>query len=124
MKKNIATSKTENGKKKTEDVYAGSGTNQTLEELILYYLYTFKKVELKPSTFSNYIDVFNYYVGRLATFIIEKNAHVKNHYETILKWNEEDSKVNKKTKKKERHGNFDIEESFENAIKRSYGEGL
>ena len=27
-------------------------------------------------------------------FIIEKNAHVKNHYETILKWYEEDTKVN------------------------------
>ena len=62
MKKNIATSKSENGKKKTEDVSTGSGVNQTLEELILYYLYTFKKVELKPSTFSNYIDVFNYYI--------------------------------------------------------------
>jgi hypothetical protein len=36
---------------------------------------------------------FNRYVERLATFIIEKNAHVNNHYETILKWSEEDRKV-------------------------------
>jgi hypothetical protein len=70
------------------------------------------------------IDAFNRYVARLATFIIDKNAHVNNHYETILKWYEEDSKVSKKAKKKERHGNFDIEESFDKAIKRSYGEGL
>ena len=39
------------------------------------------------------LDAFNRYVERLATFIIEKDAHVKNHYETILKWYEEDSKV-------------------------------
>jgi hypothetical protein len=36
-------------------------------------------------------DAFNRYVGRLADYIIEKNAHVKNHYETILKWYKEDS---------------------------------
>ena len=38
-------------------------------------------------------DAFNRYVERLANFIIEKNAHVNNHYETILKWYEEDTKV-------------------------------
>jgi predicted phage replisome organizer len=38
-------------------------------------------------------DAFNRYVERLADFIIEKNAHVKNHYDTILKWYEEDTKV-------------------------------
>ena len=37
------------------------------------------------------LDAYDRYVERLATFIIEKNAHVKNHYETILKWYEEDS---------------------------------
>ena len=40
------------------------------------------------------LDAFNRYVERLATFIIDKNAHVKSHYETILKWYEEDTKVN------------------------------
>jgi hypothetical protein len=40
----------------------------------------------------------------------------------ILKWNEEDSKVKKGTgKKKTRYGDFDTEEAFETAIKRSYG---
>jgi hypothetical protein len=39
------------------------------------------------------MDGFNRYVERLATFIIEKDAYVKNHYETILKWYEEDRKV-------------------------------
>ena len=39
------------------------------------------------------LDAFNRYMERLATFIIEKDAHVKNHYETILKWYEEDTKV-------------------------------
>lgn len=39
------------------------------------------------------IDAFNHYVEKLATFIIEKDANVGNHYQTILKWVEEDSKV-------------------------------
>ena len=39
------------------------------------------------------IDAFDRYVDRLANFIIDKNANVKNHYETILKWYEEDTKV-------------------------------
>ena len=39
------------------------------------------------------MDAFNRYVKRLADFIIDKKAHVKNHYETILKWHKEDSGV-------------------------------
>ena len=39
------------------------------------------------------LDAFDRYVERLATFIIDKKAHVKSHYETILKWYEEDTKV-------------------------------
>ena len=39
------------------------------------------------------LDAFNRYVERLATFIIDKKAYVKNHYETILKWYEEDTQV-------------------------------
>ena len=39
------------------------------------------------------MDAFNRYVERLADFILEKGAYVKNHYETILKWWEEDRKV-------------------------------
>ena len=38
-------------------------------------------------------DAFNRYVARLADFIIEKKAHVKNHFEMILKWYKEDSKI-------------------------------
>ena len=40
------------------------------------------------------LDAFNRYVERLATFIIDKKAHVNSHYDTILKWYEEDTKVN------------------------------
>lgn len=32
------------------------------------------------------IDTFDYYVEKLARFIIENDARVMNHYETILKW--------------------------------------
>lgn len=39
------------------------------------------------------LDAFNHYVNKLATFIIEKNATVGNHYKTILKWWEEDKKL-------------------------------
>lgn len=38
-------------------------------------------------------DGYNYYVEKLANFIIEKDAKVGNHYATILKWAEEDAKV-------------------------------
>lgn len=36
---------------------------------------------------------FDYYVARLADFIIEKKARVRNHYETILQWAREDARV-------------------------------
>ena len=39
------------------------------------------------------LEVFDYYVSKLAKFIIQNNATVKNHYETILKWWNEDSAV-------------------------------
>lgn len=69
------------------------------------------------------IDLFNYYVDRLATFIIENNAHVKNHHATILKWYEEDSKVSGKPKGKgkTRYVDFDVDEAFERAMERTYG---
>ena len=71
------------------------------------------------------LDAFNRSVDRLASFIIEKNAHVKNHYETILKWHEEDTAVSKKPigKQKTRYGNFDTNDAFQKALERTYGEG-
>jgi hypothetical protein len=39
------------------------------------------------------LDAFDRYMDRLSTFIIEKGAHIKSHYDTILKWHEQDSKV-------------------------------
>ena len=39
------------------------------------------------------LDAFNHYVEKLATFIIEKNAKVGNHYGTILKWAMEDAQI-------------------------------
>lgn len=36
------------------------------------------------------LDCFDYYVDKLASFIIKNDAKVKNHYETILKWWNED----------------------------------
>lgn len=36
------------------------------------------------------LDTFNYYVDKLSSFIIKNDAKVKNHYETILKWWQED----------------------------------
>lgn len=38
-------------------------------------------------------DMFNYYIERLADYIINTGAAPANHYETILKWYEEDRKV-------------------------------
>ena len=39
------------------------------------------------------IDTFNYYVDKLSVFIIKNDAHVKNHYETILKWWRQDGAI-------------------------------
>lgn len=39
------------------------------------------------------LDGFDRYMEKLADFIIEKNANVKNHYATILKWWREDAKT-------------------------------
>ena len=39
------------------------------------------------------LDTFNYYVDKLSNFIIKNDAHVKNHYETILKWWHEDGAI-------------------------------
>ncbi len=68
------------------------------------------------------LDAFNRYVDRLATFIIDKNAHVKSHYETILKWYDEDSQVSTKSigKKKERYGSFDPDDAFQKALGRNF----
>lgn len=37
------------------------------------------------------VELFDYYVDKLSSFIIQKGAKVKNHYTTILKWWMEDS---------------------------------
>ena len=39
------------------------------------------------------LDAFDHYVDKLSTFILKKNAKVGNHYQTILNWVEEDSRV-------------------------------
>lgn len=39
------------------------------------------------------VDGFDYYVDKLATFIIKNGAKVRNHYEKILQWYEQDSQV-------------------------------
>ena len=39
------------------------------------------------------LDMYNYYVERLANYIIETGAVIHNHYEMILKWWKEDGKV-------------------------------
>ena len=39
------------------------------------------------------LDTFNHYVDKLSSFIIKNDAKVKNHYETILKWWQQDGKV-------------------------------
>ena len=41
------------------------------------------------------IEAFDHYVEKLSHFIIKNDAHVKNHYETILKWWQEDGTVKK-----------------------------
>ena len=44
------------------------------------------------------VETFDYYVDKLSTFIIKNDANVKNHYETILKWWQEDGRVHKRNR--------------------------
>lgn len=37
------------------------------------------------------VETFDHYVEKLSAFIIKNEAHVKNHYETILKWWKQDA---------------------------------
>lgn len=39
------------------------------------------------------LDGFNFYIDRLANYIIKKQAKINNHYKTILKWAKEDNEV-------------------------------
>lgn len=39
------------------------------------------------------LDTYDYYLQKLSRFIHDNDARVKNHYETILKWYEEDRQV-------------------------------
>lgn len=39
------------------------------------------------------LDTFDHYVDKLSSFIIKNDAKVKNHYETILKWWQEDGQI-------------------------------
>ena len=76
-------------------------------------------------------DTYQGYLDRLSSFIIEKRAKIKNHYETILKWYEEDkkdgtaaarergNKAVEKEKNSHRQGNFDYDEAFRYALARS-----
>ena len=38
-------------------------------------------------------EAFDYYVDKLSEFILRNGARVKSHYETILKWWKEDSRM-------------------------------
>ena len=39
------------------------------------------------------LETFNYYMRKLSNYIIQNNAHIRNHYETILKWWGEDGRI-------------------------------
>ena len=39
------------------------------------------------------VDTFDHYVDKLSSFIIKNGAKVKNHYETILKWWQQDGAI-------------------------------
>ena len=39
------------------------------------------------------LETFNYYMKKLSNYIIQNNAQIRNHYETILKWWAEDGRI-------------------------------
>lgn len=63
-------------------------------------------VFLSPAQIADLLDTmgletFDYYVDKLSNFIIKNGASVKNHYDTILKWWQEDGAITKRKRKKE-----------------------
>ena len=50
---------------------------------------------------------FECYVERLADYILKKDAHVKNHYETILKWYFQDTGMNEANSVCSQKGGYD-----------------
>ena len=63
-------------------------------------------VFLSPAQIADLLDTmgletFDYYVDKLSNFIIKNGANVKNHYDTILKWWQEDGTITKRKRKKE-----------------------
>lgn len=74
------------------------------------------------------IDVFDHYVDKLSTFIINQGAKVANHYETILKWVAQDSALRSE---RERHrqtkavpkGCGELGQAELEAIRRTLAEG-
>jgi predicted phage replisome organizer len=90
-------------------------------------------------------ELYNAYLERLSTFIIEKRARIKKHFEIILRWYEEDKREGTlpvtdsrarelsssvasgsgtayKKEEKPRYGSFDPTEAFRIALKRSFAD--
>jgi predicted phage replisome organizer len=89
-------------------------------------------------------ELYNAYLERLSTFIIEKRARIKKHFEIILRWYEEDKREGTlpvtdsrarelcsvaggarsgcKKEEKPRYGDFDPTEAFRIALKRSFAD--
>ena len=70
-------------------------------------------------------DAYQMYLRRLTKFITEKGAYVRNHYETILKWYDEDiARGFAVPQKKTANIGFDLDEFFEAAVRASEQEDL
>ena len=69
------------------------------------------------------VDGFDYYVGKLANFIIKNDANVQNHYETILKWWREDGAGNASKGKTVKGASGKLGQAELAAIRRAMSEG-
>ena len=69
--------------------------------------------------------LYSLYIEKLANFIIEKNANIKSHYDTILKWYKEDCErpfpkaIVTEEQPRVRYGNFDPAKAMAEKIKES-----
>lgn len=76
----------------------GDNNDDEREDTKLYCFSKGRKVMLSEPQAEKLLEVlsldeFNFYLDKLDRFITEKNASVKNHYETILKWAREDRAI-------------------------------
>ena len=58
-------------------------------------------------------------IDRLSKYMADSKKTYASHYDTMIRWGEQDEAKGSKGKQEHQHGNFDVNDSFEAALKRT-----